>query len=203
MAAKKTKGAVKDTSFDVIMQEVIKNVGDSMRYFMHQARISENLTAKERSRLISAGIRNYGFIEKTRDLGRDNPSFLPPHFDMTKFSDLLHDFDVIRQVYLIVEKFESIAWDSMLIRSNELYRDSLRVYNGFKEQAKGQVPGANDLFKELEPYFKRRTASDKQPTQKQELHRIENIFKGKTEGEVLVRNIKPKSTGGVREIIED
>jgi hypothetical protein len=203
MAANKKAGAEKDTSFDIIMQEVIKSVGESMRYFMHQARISENLTPKERSRLISAGIRNYGFIEKTFDIGKDNPAFLPPQFDMAAFSGKLHDFDIIRQIYLIVEKFQTIAWDSMLIRSNDLYRDSLRVYNGLKEQAKGNVPGANDLFNALEPFFKRRKVSENQPTQKEEIQKIKSIAKGKTEGEVLVRNIKPKTTGGVREVIEE
>jgi hypothetical protein len=211
MAVKKTKtnavklgaGAEKDSSFDIIMQEVIKSVGEDMRYFMHQARISENLTPKERSRLVSAGIRNYGFIEKTRDIGQENPAFLPPHFDMAAFSNQLHDFDIIRQVYLIVEKFQTIAWDSMLIRSNALYRDALRVYNGLKEQAKGQVPGAKDLFNALEPFFKKSRSIERQPTQKDEMRKMKSIAKGKTEGEVLVKNIKPKTTGGVREVIEE
>jgi hypothetical protein len=203
MAVKKTKeGAENASSIDNIMKYIINMVGEAMSYFMHEARIKENLTPKERSRLISAGIRNYGFIEKTRDIGRDNPAFMPPHFNMAAFSDQLHDFDIIRQVYLVVEKFQTIAWDSVLIRSNDLYRDALRVYNGLKEQAKGQVPGAKDLFNALEPFFKRRTVSENQPTQKQELKKIKSIAKGNAEGEVLVRNIKPRTTGGVREVIE-
>jgi site-specific DNA-cytosine methylase len=209
MAVKKTKkggvkkSAGKGASFDMIMEEVTDRVGEYMRVFMHIADIYANLTPQERTRLIGAGIRNYGFIEKTRDVGKDNPAFLPPHFDMTEFSDSLHDFDIIRQLYLIIEKFETLISDSMLIRSNDLYRDALRVYNGLKEQAKGRVPGARDLFDALEPFFKRRRVSESEPTQKEELRKLKSIVKGKTEGEILVRNIKPKTTGGVREVIEE
>jgi hypothetical protein len=121
---------------------------------------------------------------------------------MENFSIALNVFDLTRQFYLVAEKLQSLASDSMLLRSNDLYRDSLRIYNGLKEQARGRVPGARDLFNALEPFFKRRRVTESQPTQKQELRRLESIVKGKTEGEVLVRNIKPKTTGGVREVVE-
>jgi hypothetical protein len=206
MSVKKTKtekDGVKGSGFDGLMQYIIDRLGEDMKIFRQQAYIRENLTPKERSRLIGAGIRNYGFIEKTNDIGKDNPAFLPSQFDMDKFSGLLHDFDIIRQIYFLLEKFESLVWDSMLLRSSDLYRDALRVYNGLKEQAKGRVPGAKDLFDALEPFFKRRKGTENQLTQKEELRKLENIAKGATEGEVLVRNIKPKTTGGVKEIIED
>jgi hypothetical protein len=202
-AVKKSAGAVKDASFDMIMKGITDTTRMHMGVFMHQTNLYANLTPKERARLISAGIRNYGFIEKTLDIGKDNPDFLLPNFDMAEFSNNLHDFDIIRQVYLIVEKFETIIWDSMLIKSNGLYRDALRVYNGLKEQTKGQVPGASDLFNALEPFFKRRRVPESQPTQKEEIRRLKSLVKGKTEGEILVRNIKPKTTRGVREVIED
>jgi hypothetical protein len=194
--------AQKGTSFDNIMKEITNMVVQHMGAFMHQTNIYANLTPKERARLTSAGIRNYGFIEKTLDLGKDNPDFLPPHFDMAAFAGTLHDFDIIRQLYVVVEKFETLIWDCMLLKSDFLYKDALRVYNGFKEQAKGNVPGASDLLKELEPYFKKGKLGGKKATLKEEMRKMKSIAEGKTEGEIIVRNIKPQTTGGVHEIIE-
>jgi hypothetical protein len=205
------KAAVKNNALDPSarasmdvpnLQAIIKSLDTLMEDFKGIVRLYANLTAKERERLIGAGIRNYGFIEKANDLGNDNPAFLPPQFNMAPFNQNLQVFDLVRQFYILAEKLQTLASDSMLLKSNDLYRDSLRIYNGLKEQARGRVPGARDLFDALEPFFKRRRVSESQPTQKQELHRIENIFKGKTEGEVLVRNIKPKKSGGVHEVIE-
>jgi hypothetical protein len=184
------------------LQEAITRLDTLMTDFKGIVRLYANLTAKERERLISAGIRNYGFIEKANDIGKDNPAFLPPQFNMPDFSQKLLVFDLTRQFFLLAEKLQTFASDSMLLKSNVLYLDSLRIYNALKEQAKGRVPGANDLFKALEPFFKRRTVSESQPTEKKEMQRIKSIFKGKTEGEILVRNIKPKATGGVHEVIE-
>jgi hypothetical protein len=185
------------------LQAAITRLNTLMEDFKGIVRLYANLTAKERERLISAGVRNYGFIEKANDIGKDNPAFLPSQFEMSDFSQNLLVFDLTRQFYLVAEKLQSLASDSMLLRSNVLYRESLRIYNGLKEQAKGRVPGARDLFDALEPFFKRRKPVESQPTQKQELRRLESVAKGKTDGEILVRNIKPKTTGGVREIIED
>jgi hypothetical protein len=206
------KGAVKDSALKPSerlnldaqnLTEAIARLSKLMEDFMNIVRLYANLTAKERERLIGAGVRNYGFIEKANDIGKDNPSFLPPNFNVAQFSDELHVFDLTRQFYFLAEKLQSLASDSMLLKSNVLYRDSLRIYHSLKEQARGRVPGARDLFDALEPFFKKRKVSESQPTQKEEMRKILSIVKGKADGEILVRNIKPKTTGGVREIIED
>jgi hypothetical protein len=145
------------------LQAITIRLNTLMEDFKGVVRLYANLTAKERERLIGAGVRNYGFIEKANDIGKDNPAFLPPNFGMDNFSTALHVFDLTRQFYLVAEKLQSLASDSMLLRSNDLYRDSLRIYNGLKEQARGRVPGARDLFNALEPFFKKRTVSERQP----------------------------------------
>lgn len=122
---------------------------------------------------------------------------------MAQFSTDLAEFDLVRQFYLLVEKLQSLASDSMLLRSNDLFRESLRVYNSLKEQAKAGVPGARDLFMALEMYFKRKKVSEKQPTEAEEFRRAKSLIKGTAEGEMLIRNKKPKTSGGVHEVVED
>jgi hypothetical protein len=91
----------------------------------------------------------------------------------------------------------------MLLMSNDLYLESLRVYNTLKEQSKAKVVGARDLFMALETYFKRRRPSDKQPTEKEEIRKARGLIKGTVEGEMFLKNEKAKKTGGVHEVVED
>jgi len=186
-----------------MLNDLVEDLGLVMESFMETVNLYDNLTPKERERLIGAGVRNYGFIEKTRDIARDNPAFLPPNFDIRQFSNTLNEFDQVRQFYLVAEKLQSIASDKMLLLSSELYRESLRVYNTLREQARARVAGARDLFMALEPFFKRRRNPEKPETQKQEIHKAISMIKGKTEGEMIIKNIKPKKTGGVREVVEE
>jgi hypothetical protein len=48
--------------------------------FVYDYDINNNLTGQERMKLIGAGVRNFGFIEKAYDMARENPQFLPKDF---------------------------------------------------------------------------------------------------------------------------
>lgn len=198
-----SKAAPPNQNFDNVMDMIEHDLTAILDMFMQASKLFSNLSPAERARLIGAGVRNYGFIEKARDIARDNPTFLPPNFDIEQFSADLESFDKVRQVFLIAEKLETIASDKMLLMSNDLYRESLRIYNTLKEQSKARVAGARDLFMALESFFKKRRPSDRPPTEKEELKRAEGIIKGKIDGEMLLKNEKAKKTGGVHEVIED
>jgi hypothetical protein len=197
------KDALSDITFDDIMNMIIEDVGNALQGFMETIKMFNNLSPVERARLIGAGVRNYGFIEKVRDVAIDNPSYLPPNFDVNKFSAELESFDRVRQIYLVSEKLESMASDKMLLMSNDLYREALRVYNTLREQSKARVGGARDLFMALETYFKRRRISERPLTEKEEIRRAKGIIKGTVNGEMNLKNFKAKKTGGIHEINED
>jgi len=184
------------------LANLIETLGDLMQSFMNTADIHENLTPKERSRLIGAGVRNYGFIEKTLDIALDNQSFLPPNFNVQAFSNNVYEFDQIRQFYFIAEKLQTLASDSMLLKSTVLYKEAIRVYSSLREQAKAGVPGARDLFKALETFFKKSKNPESPPTEIQTERKIRSLIRGKTEGEIIIKNIKPKLTGGIHEVEE-
>jgi len=184
------------------LDDLIEELGELMKDFMDAADIHGNLTPKERQRLISAGVRNYGFIEKTYDIVMDNRNFEPPNFDVVAFKNNLYEFDQIRQFYFLAEKLQTIASDSMLIKSNVLYRESLRVYNSLKEQARAGIAGARDLFNALEPFFRRRRNPESPPTKKQEERKSRSLLNGRTEGEMLIKNVNPKKTAGIHQVEE-
>jgi hypothetical protein len=202
-SAAANKDAPPNQQFDYIMDMIATDLNSILEMFMEVLKLFTNLSPAERARLVGAGVRNYGFIEKARDIARDNPTFLPPNFDVDQFSADLESFDKVRQVYLVGEKLETMASDKMLLMSNDLYRESLRVYNTLKEQSKARVPGARDLFMALETFFKKRRTADRPPTEAEEIRRARGIIKGTVEGEMLLKNEKAKKTGGVHEVIED
>jgi hypothetical protein len=60
-------------------KNTLKGIANDMQLemngFVSKQIAKATLTVKERMRLIGAGIRNYGFIDKATDIARDNPEF--------------------------------------------------------------------------------------------------------------------------------
>jgi hypothetical protein len=165
-------------------------------------KLGADMTGKERQRLFGAGVKNYGFIEKAYDIAKDNPGYMPPHFDIEDMRESFNDFDDIRQLVFELEQYLRAANNIMLLESDLLYRGSLRVYAGLKEQSRNKVPGAQALFDALRVFFHRRKRVTDKPTQKETLRKGKRLLQGKAEGTLIVRNEKPKVTAGVREIAE-
>jgi hypothetical protein len=165
-------------------------------------KLGADMTGRERQRFFGAGVKNYGFIEKACDLAKNNPGYLPPHFDIDDMRESVKDFDDIRQLVFELEQYLRAANNIMLLESDLLYRGSLRVYAGLKEQARNKVLGAQALFDALRVFFHRRKRAADKPTRKETLRTAKKLLQGKTEGALIVRNEKPKITAGVREIVE-
>lgn len=164
--------------------------------------LGADMTGKQRQRLFGAGVKNYGFIEKAYDIAKDNSEYLPPHFDIEDMRESVTDFDDIRQLVFELEQYLRAANNIMLLESDLLYRGSLRVYAGLKEQSRNKVPGAQALFDALRAFFYRRKRIADKPTQKETLRTAKKLIQGKAEGTLLVKNEKPKVTAGKREIAE-
>jgi hypothetical protein len=165
-------------------------------------KLGADMTGRQRQRLFGAGVKNYGFIEKAYDIANDNPGYLPPHFDIDGLRESFENFEDIRQLVFELEQYLRAANNIMLLESDLLYRGSLRVYSGLKEQSRNKVPGAQPLFDALRVFFHRRKRVADKPAQKETLRTAKKLLQGKAEGELIVRNEKPKITAGVREIAE-
>jgi len=156
------------------------------------------LTSAERRRLIGAGVRNYGFIEKAWDIIRENPQFIP---------DNLQFLDDFRQLLWVLEKFQQIVNECMLTNADAAFRDALRVYNGLKEQARGRVPGAQPLFMALLRFFRRRRSPEEiegeEPTIKQLEKDFNKLIHGHADGEIVVKTEKPHMVGGTRTVVDN
>ena len=93
----------------------------------------------------------------------------------------------------------------MLLSSDSLYRDALRIYGALQEQSRNRVPGARPLFEALRRFFRPRSRHPKggEPT----MHELEMDFKrlihGKADGEIIIENERPIITAGKRNIVDN
>jgi hypothetical protein len=201
-AAKKDTAASAKAGADAVAQ-LIALLEERMQHFMDVEGVDNSLTGKERLRLISAGVRNNGFIDKTFDIAHDNPEFLPPHFDMERFTENVRKFEELRQLMLVLQQFQQIATNAFMQQADVCYREALRVYGSLREQSRGRVPGAEPLFEALMTFFRRRRRPGSEPTE----HELELDFKrlihGKADGEIIIKNESPKITEGVHKVVDN
>jgi len=188
---------------DADLAALISHLENRMQYFIDGEGIDVNLTGRDRLRLISAGVRNNGFIDKAFDIAHDNPDFLPPHFDMAVFTANIRKFEELRQLMLVLQQFEQLAAGAFMAQADVCYREALRVYGSLREQTRARVPGAEPLFEALMTFFRRRRRPGQEPTE----HELENDFKrllhGKADGKIEIVNETPKLSAGVHKVVDE
>jgi hypothetical protein len=202
---KKASAAKKKTSAkaDGDLAFIVEDVQELMEIFMKEGNVDSTLTPSERRRLIGAGVKNYGLIDKAYDIARDNPKFLPPFLSAQEIWQDMHDFEEARQLVMVLEKFLQLATENMMVRGNRCFRDALRIYGTLQEMARNQVPGAKPLFESLMTFFrKRRRPGEEEPTVKQLEKDFHGLVHGTKEGEIVIKNQKAHTIGGKRVIID-
>jgi hypothetical protein len=183
---------------------LISAMNSMIRALMEAEDISNQLTGKERMRLIGAGVRNYGFMDKAMDIVIENPSFAPPNFDIEQMVSNMRDLEKFRQLLLATEKFEALVNECLLMKSTTVYREALRVYASLREQARNKVPGAEALFMALISFFKkRRRSGEAEPTMKELEHDFHSLLHGTADGGLEIVNESPKITEDVHKVVDD
>ncbi|MDR0543639.1 MAG: hypothetical protein LBH19_15735 [Dysgonamonadaceae bacterium] len=182
---------------EYIMEEVLAIQEELMELF---AEYGATLTPTERSRLISAGIKNYGFIQMVYNSATTNPAFVPNYLDMAKFEEAITDMNYRRQLLSLVQQFAQTVSDSLLVDSDTAYRYALEYYNYVKEAARQKVPGAETEYNLLKPYFKRSksTREGDEPTVMQLERDVRSLLHGTKEGKIVIENENPDVSGGKR-----
>ena len=183
-----------------LLQDTIVNLKSLMEDFR---KVSENyLNRIQRRRKIGAGIRNYGFIEKVADLAEANPQFAQ-FFRAIDLRNAIKNFDVCRDIALILQSFARLVTNTMLVYSDEGYNMSRIFYNNVKEIARRGNPTAMELYRALQPFFKRTRRDTGTMTEKEALHEEKALMHGKKDGRLIIENISPKLSGGVHRVFEE
>jgi len=84
-----------------------------------------------------------------------------------------------------------------------LYGYALEYYGALREAAKRGAIGAEAEFNELRPFFTRSRNRKKEPTEAQIERDLHALLHGTKDGEIIVKNERPRATGGKHEVIDE
>jgi hypothetical protein len=164
-----------------------------------------NLRALDRARHNGVGLKREGFIEAAFRLSSKFPQYFPHWLTTAKFKTDLNLFNAIRSLVEVCRSLEEKAWNINIEASDMVYTNALEYYSQVQDAAQRRIDSAESIYKELFDFFRRgpMETEDGAPTQKKAKRDFNAVLKGKKDGEVIVKNISPKTTGGKREIIDE
>ena len=167
-------------------------------------KVNFELTDVQRRRLISSGIRNYGFLDKTSDLAGQHQDLLPPKFEVDVFKVLIRNLEFIRDLLSLIRGLDRAVSNAMFVYGDEVFRMALRFYHSVRELARTGDPDAVAVFNMLKPYFARgrRKGSDS-PTESEVERDVRALLKGSKDGKILIENERPRMTKGKRVVVDE
>ena len=133
-----TQVSAKDENI-VLLKNMTAEIGNLMKQLVSKHGNEAEMSGKERQRMFGAGVRNYGFIEKSYEILRGNPKFHPANFDAQEMIGNCEEFDQIRQLSFVLDQFSKSVNSIMLASSDKCYRSSLILYRHLKEQSHNRI----------------------------------------------------------------
>jgi hypothetical protein len=167
------------------------------------AEFGATFTPTDRERLISVGLKNFGFIQTAYTQAQANPALVPGYLSMAEFKGAMEDLERKRTLLTLVEQLGKTVSDSMLADSDSAFRDALDFYNYVKTAARQRVNGAETVYALLRPYFKHSRPSSAEPTEQQVERDVRGLLSGTKEGRVTVENENPDTSGGHRHVVDE
>jgi hypothetical protein len=162
-----------------------------------------HLRALDRMRHNGVGIHRQGFIERALLLAQENPEYLPHWLSVQKFETDNDLFVSLRSLAAAIKQLQELSWNITVEAADMAFTDALEFYSQVQDAANRRVDAAEALYEDLHPFFRRGPLETEEPTQKKAKRDFNAVLKGKKEGKVGAKNIKPKMTGGKREIIDE
>jgi hypothetical protein len=188
--------AIPPETLDSMINRLSQFMGEVEPYAVH-------LRPLDRQRLRGVGLKKQGFIEGAYSLAVINPQFLPSYLTIEKLrKDIEYSanirilFDLCKQLYEYVHNLD--------IQSSDVkYTDMLAFYASVRKAAKRRIDGAQTIHRELEPFFKHPGAAGEALTEKKLKRDVNALLHGKRNGKIVIKNVKPKLTGGKRKVIDE
>jgi len=163
-----------------------------------------NLRALDRQRHNGVGLRRLGFIEAAFRLSTKFPQYFPHWLNTAKFQADLDLFNAVRSLVEVCRSLEEKAWNINVEASDMVYTDALEYYSQVQDAARRRVDSAESIYNELHGFFRNMGPHEtEQPTQKKVKRDVDALLHGRKDGEVIIKNIKPKTTGGKHEVIDE
>jgi hypothetical protein len=164
-----------------------------------------NLRALDRQRHNGVGLKRLGFIEAAFRLSTKFPQYFPHWLTTEKFQRDLDLFNAIRSLVEVSRSLEEKAWNINVESSDMIYTNGLEYYSQVQDAAHRRIDSAESLYAELHGFFRNMGPHENsgQPTKKKVKRDINALMRGTKDGEVIIKNIKPKTSGGAHEVIDE
>jgi hypothetical protein len=164
-----------------------------------------NLRALDRQRHNGVGLRRQGFIEAALRIASDYPQYYPHWLNTVKFQKDLDLFEAVRTLIDACRSLEEKAWNFNIEASDMVYTDALEYYSQVKDAAERRIDSAEALYAELNVFFKNMGPHGtlEQPTEKQIKRDTNALLHGRKDGEVIIRNVRPKTIAGSHEVVDE
>jgi hypothetical protein len=147
-----------------------------------------------------------GFIEAALRISGKFPQYFPHWLDTAKFQSDLDLFNAIRSLVEVCRSLEEKAWNINIEASDMIYTDALEYYSQVQDAAKRRIDSAESLYAELHGFFRNMGTHENgeaAPTKKKTKRDVNALLHGRKDGEVIIKNIRPKTSGGTREVIDE
>jgi hypothetical protein len=161
-----------------------------------------NLRSLDRRRLNGIGNKTMGFVENAYDFAMENPFFLPQFLTAERFTRDYDYFKSVRALLELTDQIRELMWNITLQAADVAFTDALDFYDAVQSAGKRRVDGAETVYRKLEPFFKRSRSETEEPTKMQQEKDAKALINGKHDGEIIIRNVKPKLVAGEHEVIE-
>ncbi|MDR2727966.1 MAG: hypothetical protein LBB56_02450 [Chitinispirillales bacterium] len=181
------------------IRDIKENITESIDLFTE---LSDNdLTLSQRRRKVGAGVRNYGFIDKTSDLATSNPEFAKL-FNIQDLKNCIRNIEDCRDIVILLQTLARMVSNSMMVYSDEAYSLALLYYNSAREMSRRGDPNAIEVFRALQTFFRRTRRANAEPSAKAIEKDLHALIKGTKDGKIVVENEKPRVVGGKRLLVD-
>jgi hypothetical protein len=161
-----------------------------------------HLKALDRRRLNGVRKPTRGFIDKAFELAEDNQELLPQYCTIEKFREDLNYFINFDNLISLSDQARGLLWNITLMAADTAYKDALIFYAQAREASVKGYGAQEGTYNDLLPFFKKTKKESAEPALKEAERDFKAVLHGKRDGEVAVRNVKPKVIKGRREAID-
>jgi hypothetical protein len=168
-----------------------------------QSFVHESMDSVRRLRMNGSGIRRYGFTDKTSDVAQVNLNFAPGTFDNENLKRFIRHIELLRNLSSLLSQIQRIVNDELLIAGDESYSLALLYYNTLREQARQRVPGADEVFRILQPFFRRNSGILAEPTTHELERDLHALIHGAKDGKIVIEHETPHAQGGKHLVVDE
>jgi hypothetical protein len=186
-----------------IPEEVLREANDLLLSVTDKiAKYSVIYSSRDRQRLKGNGIKSQGFIQAVFEYAERYPEFFPEGIPINKFRQDVELSSLAKAFLEACDSLRLYAWNLSIAASDAAYADARSYYRIVRKEAKLGKSGVENIYRDLETFFKAMGARSGGLDQKKVERDAAALLSGEKDGVVIIKNARPKPSGGGREVID-